>query len=205
MHDTRFLHRDTMAVLDAIQLQHRHPAIGAPQCLTEDELAMLGYDLVEVPPPPPLSPGQTHGVAALSRGEGGWRLGTPVVDRPPEPVEAVRARARIQVDGAAETARMAWITPGSGQALSYLRKAAEARDHVAGGPGPWPHLEAELGTTAATLAEVAAVVLTTEAGWARASARIEAIRLAAKRAIDRAEDAAAVDAVVAAIAWPTPA
>lgn len=202
--DKRFLDTSTLTVLDATQLQQRLRHVGAPHCLEPAELADLGFDVVDLLPAPALGPNQTLGEPVLSQEDGRWRLSTPVIELPPEPIESIRARARLMVDAEAEAARLRWITPGSGQAMVYQQKAAEARDHMSGGAGPWPHLDAELGVTGTTLADVAARVLSQESVWRTASAEIEAIRLGAKRDIGQADTKDTVEAVVAAVAWPQP-
>lgn len=130
------------------------------------------------------------------------------IPRPAEEVaEAVgrrKAEAKAQVDMAAEAARQRFITSGAGQAMVYQQKVAEARAFQAGGTGSFPHLTAEVGITAATAAEVAAVVLAMEAAWLGISAAIEATRLAAKRDLAAAGDLAEVEAVLADLEWPEP-
>lgn len=112
-----------------------------------------------------------------------------------------RKEACDAIDRMAETVRGRYLTAGAGQAMVYQQKVAEARDHQAGGTGPWPHLTAEVGITAFDEAGVAAVILATEAAWLEISALIEGARLKAKRDIA----AAALDdiaAIVAAVEWP---
>lgn len=138
------------------------------------------------------------------------------------PLPAEERAARLQargdaamdaIDQAAEEARKAFITAGSGQAMVYQvkEKEAEAAQAVidAGGElvtADYPHLAAEVGVTAGDLAGVAATVLAKAAAWRQVSAAIEGQRLAAKAAVAAAVAADDPEAVEAAkvIAWPTP-
>jgi hypothetical protein len=113
-------------------------------------------------------------------------------------VAAARAAAKARIDAAAEAERGRYLTAGSGQAMVYGQKVAEARDHQAGGAGPWPHLTAEVGVNGADEAAVAAVILATEAAWLGISARIEGARLNGKKAVAEAGDLAAIAAAEAA-------
>lgn len=118
---------------------------------------------------------------------------------------AIKAAAKTQIDEAAELARLKYITPGSGQAMTYQQKAAEAAACIVDEdpqPERYPLLAAEVGITASTLAGVALVVSQANAQWAVIGAAIEAARLGAKAAVDAAIDAPAVYAVAETIVWP---
>lgn len=111
----------------------------------------------------------------------------------------LRAEASRRVDRAAEAERQRWVTAGSGQAMVYIAKAAEARRYLAATPLPadladYPLLSAELGITAPTALDLAHIWLALDAGWTAAAARIEAARLAAKAAIAAAATPAAISA-----------
>jgi hypothetical protein len=120
----------------------------------------------------------------------------------PLALERARTGALAAVDAAAEAARLRYITPGAGQALSYLRKEEEARrfvalsqnDQAAATVGQFPMLAAALGADGDTIAAVAGVVLNRAAAWGLIGAEIERRRLAAKRAIGAAADEAAIAA-----------
>jgi hypothetical protein len=118
-------------------------------------------------------------------------------DQPmPEPVtgtalEALKETLRRGVDSAAETARLRYITPGTGQAMVYLAKEEEARAVLAvqGPPvaGQYPLLEADVSIGAAKSVVVAAqTVGMLAAQWRRVAAEIGTIRLGAKAAITKA-------------------
>lgn len=119
-------------------------------------------------------------------------------------LDAVKAMMVAQIDADAERARLAHITGGAGQAMSYLQKAAEAKSCLADtepDAEAYPLLAAEIGITAPTLGEVAAVVAAAHAAWTVIGAQIEALRLGAKAAIAAATDAATAEAA-AIIDWP---
>lgn len=138
----------------------------------------------------------------LVKDEGAWRLET-VADR----LSAAKSEAQTQIDRAAETERLKYITPGNGQMLTYQQKAEEAEAFVADpdpDPVDYPLLSVEVGITGATIADVAAVVVASFTQWQQIGSAIEAIRLGAKKAVSEAPDEAAVQAVLDGIAWPDP-
>ena len=119
-------------------------------------------------------------------------------------INTLRLTLTTQVDAQAETTRLLWITPGSGQALTYEQKRAEA-ERMAGDPAPepeaYPMLAAEVGITAATLSAVGALVRARAAAWTAIAAQIESLRLQAKAAVMAANNAAEARAA-AAVTWP---
>ncbi|MEW5727708.1 MAG: hypothetical protein AB1918_07775 [Pseudomonadota bacterium] len=162
--------------------------------------------MVDGPEPGPLEIGGTEPPAVEGDVVVIRRTVTPMgAEAVAELLASRKADAKAQVDAAAEAARQRWITPGAGQSMVYQQKATEARALKAGGAGPWPHLEAEVGITGPTADDVATIVLAMEDAWLGVSAQIEAQRLTAKRDITAAADLAAVEAVLAALAWPEPA
>lgn len=130
----------------------------------------------------------------------GWVTPPPV----PEDLEALKLDLKAQVDASAERERGRHITAGAGQAMTYQQKASEAvmlEDDTDPNAGEYPLLSAEVGITAATLAEVGAIVRAAHDQWILLGAAIEAARLGAKKAI---EEAATPDAAraAAAVTWP---
>jgi hypothetical protein len=119
-------------------------------------------------------------------------------------INTLRLTLTTQVDAQAETTRLLWITPGSGQALTYEQKRAEA-ERMATDPAPqpeaYPMLAAEVGITADTLAAVGALVRARAAAWTAVAAQIESLRLQAKAAVMAANNAAEARAA-AAVQWP---
>lgn len=139
----------------------------------------------------------------------GWSLAfdgetvTRVHASAPVDLSGLKVALRAQIDAAAEAERGRYITPGSGQAMTYQAKAAEAARFMAdAGAGDYPLLAAEVGITGETLTEVAGVVAAAHARWLAIGARIEAARLAAKAAVDVAPDETTARAVTP--AWPEP-
>lgn len=123
---------------------------------------------------------------------------------PPVDLDAVKAMMVAQIDAEAERARLAHITGGAGQAMSYLQKAAEAKACLADAEPDaeaYPLLAAEIGITAPTLGEVAAVVAAAHAEWTVIGAKIEALRLGAKAAIAAAVSIEEAE-IAATILWP---
>ena len=124
----------------------------------------------------------------------------------PETLAQAQARLCQAIDAAAETQRQRWITPGAGQAITYLTKADEARRAVSVGaaaqPADYPLIAAEIGITADGLLEVAGAVLAAHQAWLAAGAAIEAARLACKAAVGTAADIATAEAAAAAVEWP---
>lgn len=131
--------------------------------------------------------------------------GRPILaDPPPVPLERIKESAFTRIDTAAEAERAKYITPGSGQAMVYQRKLAEAGALLSGSDGSFPHLEAEVGVTAPTLKAVAEVVLTMEEQWVHISAVLEGTRLIAKSLVRKATTPEEIEQIVAGITWPTP-
>lgn len=137
-------------------------------------------------------------------------VASPVIE--PRPIAEVQAEACAKIDAAAETARLAFITPGAGQALVYQRKEAQARACLAAydaqnqpPAGTYPALEAEVGITGADTVGVATVVAGMADAWAAIGDSIEAIRLGAKKAVGEAAAPADIPPIVAAVEWPSPA
>lgn len=119
-------------------------------------------------------------------------------------IDTLRLTLTAKVDADAEAARLLWITAGSGQALTYEQKRAEA-ERMATDPAPvpdaYPLLAAEVGITADTLAAVGALVRARAAAWTAIAAQIESLRLQAKAAVMAATNAAEARAA-AAVTWP---
>jgi hypothetical protein len=120
------------------------------------------------------------------------------------PLNTLKLTLTAQVDADAEAARLLWITPGSGQALTYEQKRAEA-ERMATDPAPqpeaYPMLAAEVGITADTLSDVGALVRSRAAAWTVIAAQIESLRLQAKAAVMAAINAAEARAA-ATVPWP---
>lgn len=109
------------------------------------------------------------------------------------------------VNARAEAVRCFYLTPGSGQAITYARKEDEARAWELGAdPADFPFLSAEAVATGATLADTAALVLAQADAWVTIGAAIEGNRRGLVVAIDAATDGAALDAIAPDAGWPLP-
>lgn len=127
-----------------------------------------------------------------------------VPDPEPVPVDlsALKRALKAEIDAAAEAERARYITPGSGQAMTYQAKSAEAVRYLAiAGEGDYPLLNAEVGVTGETLHQVAQIVANLHGQWQVVGGLIERARLSAKAAIDAAPDEASARAVTP--DWPT--
>jgi len=128
---------------------------------------------------------------------------------PPSKLEAA-----VIIDGQAETTRTKFITPGSGQALVYEQKRAEAAAWSAAtspDPADYPLLKARaerLNPTIPDYSAVAAEWNVKAAAWLVIAAEIEGIREGAKEAIEATTEgitgSAERVAILAGLAWPEP-
>lgn len=120
-------------------------------------------------------------------------------------IVVLRDRLKREIDSAAEAARLRYITPGAGQAMTYQQKIDEvwalAQD-AEPTPENYPLLAAEIGITAPSLDEVAAVVLAAYQQWRVIGRAIEAARLAGKKAISDAETPEAAKLAADGVVWP---
>lgn len=128
-----------------------------------------------------------------------WLDGVLVAIEPPtRPLVQVQAVARAAIDAAAEGARLRTITPGAGQALTYIEKEKDARAYAAAGYpsaqlAEYPFVDAErqaLGTTGRKAAEL---IIATADAWRKQAARIERRRREGKAAVEAAATPAAAE------------
>lgn len=119
-------------------------------------------------------------------------------------IEQIRARAISQIEQMAEAVRLTFITPGDGQAMTYARKEARARELVSladpalEDPAHWPLLAAEIGTTGATLVAVAHAVIAQADAWEPVAGQIEGARLRGKADVAAAATRSDIEAARAA-------
>lgn len=113
-------------------------------------------------------------------------------------------RARIaRVNARAEAVRNLYLTPGSGQAITYARKEDEARRWTADAdPAGFPFLSAEASATGADVADTAALVLAQANAWVAIGAAIEGNRRGLVVAIEAAADTTALNAIDTEEGWP---
>lgn len=97
-----------------------------------------------------------------------------------------KEQMKAKVDAEAEAFRHRFITPGSGQAMVYLRKEQEALDWLDDNNAAAPHIAAEAQATGRTMQEMAELVVQTAEAWRQLSPQIEALRQYHKGLIDAA-------------------
>lgn len=120
-------------------------------------------------------------------------------------LDRLKAERKAAIDAAAKAERLKYITPGSGQAMTYARKVEQAKAAQADAEpelGDYPLLAASIGIDGGDVLAVAATVLAMDAAWEQIGAAIEAARLNGKHAVDLAETAEAARAVE--VIWPSP-
>jgi hypothetical protein len=113
------------------------------------------------------------------------------VDLPPILPNYGRARAdrKRRIDAHAELIRNRFLTPGSAMAMVYMQKQAEALAYQANpAEGSFPLLQPEAAVFKRTLAQQATIVLGQAEAWKVKAGQLEALRLAAKMAVDSAPD-----------------
>jgi hypothetical protein len=113
-----------------------------------------------------------------------------------------------KIDTDAELCRLKFVTPGSGQAMTYLRKEEQARAWVAAGrpedATAYPFLTMEAAVTAQTVGALADTIIANAGAWGEViGPGIEALRIGAKTA-RRAATTLAQRAVAVTIDWPVP-
>jgi hypothetical protein len=119
------------------------------------------------------------------------------------------------IDADAERVRAPYITPGSGQAMTYQEKGEQANAVLDLGEeaanalseaervAQFPVLAASVGIEAPTLFAAADLVMSRKEALASLGGAIERTRLGAKKAVGDAADVAGVHAAYGAIVWPT--
>lgn len=148
----------------------------------------------------------------------GWVFGLGGFSRPETdpPLSDVKLTYSRRVDADAEACRLRYITGGSGMALTYQEKFAQAQAVSAMGEtlsnalskqdreAQFPTLSASVGIEADTIYACAQLVLARYAQFAQISLVIERARLSGKLSVAAAHDVAGAIAAYEAIAWPTP-
>jgi hypothetical protein len=113
-------------------------------------------------------------------------------DSTPLDMAGVKALAAGRIDEVAEACRARFITPGSGQAMTYTYKAEEAKAYLADNTAPTPFLVAEAVALGVTVKALAGEVLARVAEWTLVGSRIEGARMAAKLALSQATNLAEI-------------
>ena len=114
----------------------------------------------------------------------------------PPNLPPIKDHAASLVDMDAETQRQTLITGGSGQAMTYMAKNAEALGYLANNAYPTPFLSAEAAAIGSTVAALAAEVRDAAIAWQAAGAAIEAKRRKAKVDIAAATNVAEIHAAM---------
>ncbi|WP_029459675.1 hypothetical protein [Solidesulfovibrio alcoholivorans] len=133
--------------------------------------------------------------------------GTPIEIGQPWAIDldAARTSACAAIDAQAEGLRQTVLTPGAGQMAAYQAKEAQATALLQD-PTPteaeYPDIFNEIGVTADSAAEVAAAVLAAAEKWRDYGRLVERARLAGKKAVQEAADAAGIIAARDGVAWP---
>lgn len=190
-----FIRTDADYVQDVMASWASHPHVGeltADTVVTVADQAMRSWAGLPVEMVPPTAP-------------------TVAVD-----IDALKLDLGRRVDASAEACRMQFLSPGGGQALTYVEKhnealaihdmgeaAANAMSDTAR-RADFPALAASVGIEAKTLWDCSQGVLKRYLQFAAISYEIERAKLAGKQLISLASDAAAAQAAYEAITWPKP-
>lgn len=132
------------------------------------------------------------------------------------PLDQIKLELKARIDADAERVRLGYITAGAGMALTYQEKFAQAQAVEALGEeaanalaeqervAQFPTLSASVGIEADTLWGCAQLVISRYETFAALSGVIERIRLAGKKSISDASDAAGARAAYGAVTWTIP-
>lgn len=122
-----------------------------------------------------------------------------------ENLTAYKAALIATVNTHAEDVRNRFLTPGSGQAITYTRKEAEAREYLLNGgdPADFPFLAAEATATNSTIGAIAALVAGQADAWLAVGATIEGKRRGLVVAIEAATTKAGLDSIDIVSGWPS--
>lgn len=126
-----------------------------------------------------------------------------------DPLEPKKLSAIQQINSQAEAERLRYVTPGDGQAMTYLSKQyielAEYDRAVAAGENPDPAKTLMMANRAAllgvSLGTVAAEWRARINAWYQVAAAIEAVREAALVAVAGAESEGEIEGILAGVGW----
>ncbi len=125
-------------------------------------------------------------VQALPEGAGLIVVPQAVIAHQEVDLAALRVSLEIGVDADAERMRQRFLTPGSGQAMTYARKETEARAWTLDNSVATPFLSAEAPARGMTIATLAAEVIALSDAWVAIGSAIEGRRMGAKSALGQA-------------------
>ncbi len=121
------------------------------------------------------------------------------------PLDQIKADLLRQIDDRAESERLKYITSGSGKAMSYQEKLAEARlyldDPENTSAEEVPILAAEALVRGITLEQVVTLVHSTYLAYKAIESQINSAAIAGKIAVEAAETASAARAAYQEIDW----
>lgn len=126
-------------------------------------------------------------------------------ERPPTPLDALKQAACARIDSTAEATRALFLTLGSGQAMTYQAKEAEARALLQDqnpDPNTYPMLAAMIGLDGETLEDVGETIRTRADAWSLIGAEIERIRQSAKQAAKAAASQQELENILDGLTWP---
>lgn len=169
------------------ELRADNPATSFPSEIDASKLADFGLVEVTATEPPEITADQVleEGSPVLSEGE--WIQQWTVRDRTADEIAALEEMLLRQIDHDAGQFRLRFITDVPGQAQTYTEKEAEALAYQNNPDGSYPIIEAEAAASGMSVADVAAIVISTAAQWRVLGAAIEGQRMGAKRAVQAAE------------------
>jgi len=116
-------------------------------------------------------------------------------------LQAIKDTYAASIDTDADTVRGKFITNTPGQMATYLVKEQEARSVIADASAPTPFLDAEASAIGKSVTELANEVIAQAEQWRPIGARIEALRRAAKIAVEEAQNLKELRAATF-IDWP---
>jgi hypothetical protein len=187
---------------DLSQVRRRFPDLSFPEMLTDAALAAAGLVPVDPVDPPAVTAEQAAEEGPPVIADGACRQVWTVRARSESELAAAKAALLNDVDVWAERVRLRFITPGAGQAMTYIAKNAEAVVYLADNATPTPFLSAEAAAIDSTVAALALEVRDSAIGWQAAGAAIEANRRGLKVAIRTAGTFAELEAIDINEGWP---
>lgn len=118
----------------------------------------------------------------------------------PISLELHKTNCKKIIDNVAEQRRLNYITPGSGQSLTYQEKALEADKYITDGSPvdltPYPFIQAEVNATGKTAINTSNDILAAQALWITKGALIEEHRIKNKIDIDSSTSVSEIDSIV---------
>lgn len=159
------------------EIRQAHPTTGIPDGPTDSTVRPLGYAVVTTATRPSTTVDQVAELNSQPDSNNVLQWTTRALTS----AEVTQHKTSLinEVNTAAENARNRYITPGSGQAMTYQEKVSEARAYqTATNPTAtdYPVLNAEATATGNTISAQATAVLSTYSQWKQLAAQIEGER-----------------------------